>query len=744
MKPLRTLFNVGTIGGLTDGQLLERFSTDRGEGAELAFAALVERHGPMVRRVCGSVLRDSHDAQDAFQATFLVLVQQARRLWVRDSLGPWLHQVAYRTACCARRKVRRRERLAKTVPPPDAESTRIRDGDIEAAVQQEIARLPEAERAPLVLCDLQNQTQDEAARHLGVPVGTIKGRLARGRAKLRERLTRRGFGPESLIAAGPAATGPPLATDAVEAMTRLAVEWTVSGGKITNGAATLARAVLGATSMAAVLKAGAGVVVLLAAVGGAGWLGRNRDAADRPIAQVHAAGVPAAQDGARAKAEDRVSAPLPETHIVRPTTLRITVTERGRAELGNLEDVFNYGEATPIERVVPEGATVKKGDVVIKRDGVRLVSQRNAQEKVVQQSDAAYVAAVRARKLAELALREYVEGTFVQQLAMIEDEIRRADASLARAHARVERIRETVANARGRQPQGAAPGELFAELDLADRLDAAQEAMELSKSAVRAAKFKRKTFTDFTSEKRKLALQSVIDDERSKEREKKAILDEARGVLDEWSKQIELCRVLAPRDGTVAYLDKDGRFALGGEIVVVSIPGRQALFRIVDSKGPVWADVVVSEDHARYLSVGQHVELRVDLYPGMPFEGVVDSFDRKTGNLARIRFLDPPTVIPGEGVELGVVVRELNDVLVVPTGEILLSDRDEKPRVAVMGPDGKPILRVVKLGDSDGRVVVVEEGLEPNDALLLNPLPLLSEEDGQLISPGKRIAISTP
>ena len=77
-RQLRTLFNVGAIRELTDGQLLERFATDRGEAAELAFAVLVERHGPMVLRVCRGVLADPHDAQDAFQATFLVLVKKAR------------------------------------------------------------------------------------------------------------------------------------------------------------------------------------------------------------------------------------------------------------------------------------------------------------------------------------------------------------------------------------------------------------------------------------------------------------------------------------------------------------------------------------------------------------------------------------------------------------------------------------------------------------------------------------------
>jgi HlyD family secretion protein len=110
-RQIRTLFNVGVIGDLTDAQLLDRFTTLDGEPAELAFATLVERHGPMVMRVCLNLLNSPHDAQDAFQATFLVLVQKARSLWVKDSLAPWLHRVARRVASKARAStVRRRER----------------------------------------------------------------------------------------------------------------------------------------------------------------------------------------------------------------------------------------------------------------------------------------------------------------------------------------------------------------------------------------------------------------------------------------------------------------------------------------------------------------------------------------------------------------------------------------------------------------------------------------------------------
>ena len=115
---LGRLFEAGTVAGLGEAQLLERFLA-QGDGA--AFEAILQRHGPMVLGVCRRVLDDPHDVADAFQATFLVLVKKARGLWVRDSLGPWLHQVAFRTASCARSAAARRQRLEQRAAIPAME-----------------------------------------------------------------------------------------------------------------------------------------------------------------------------------------------------------------------------------------------------------------------------------------------------------------------------------------------------------------------------------------------------------------------------------------------------------------------------------------------------------------------------------------------------------------------------------------------------------------------------------------------
>ncbi len=206
-RQLGALFNIGVVREATDGQLLERFVTGSGEAAELAFAALLERHGPMVFRVCRRVLHHEHDAQDAFQATFLVLVRKARSLWVQDSLGPWLHQAAYRAACGARSARSRRLAHERRAAELTTERPAIEDHqDPESVLHEEIERLPERYRRVIVLCDLEGRTYEQVARHLRCPVGTIKSRLARGRDRLRGQLTRRGLAPAiGLLGAGSSA-----------------------------------------------------------------------------------------------------------------------------------------------------------------------------------------------------------------------------------------------------------------------------------------------------------------------------------------------------------------------------------------------------------------------------------------------------------------------------------------------------------------------------------------------------------
>ncbi|WP_250847254.1 RNA polymerase sigma factor [Aquisphaera insulae] len=152
--PIRTLFEAGSAIGVTDGGLLERFRAGPREAAEHAFAALVERHGPMVLRVCRSVLNEPHDAEDAFQATFLLLARRAGSIRKRGSLASWLHGAAARTAGCARAAAARRRRHERAA----AERTELEiahepPDDTAALLQEELDRLPERLRAPILLIE---------------------------------------------------------------------------------------------------------------------------------------------------------------------------------------------------------------------------------------------------------------------------------------------------------------------------------------------------------------------------------------------------------------------------------------------------------------------------------------------------------------------------------------------------------------------------------------------------------------
>jgi RNA polymerase sigma factor (sigma-70 family) len=274
LRQVRRLFEAGAVGGLTDRQLLERFRAGDGEAAEWAFAVLVERHGPMVLRVCRRTLRDTHDAQDAFQATFLVLVRKAGTLRAHDSLGPWLHAVARRVAACARAaEARRRAHERKA-----AEEARLPAGvgscvwdDLGQVLHEEIDRLPGTYRAAVVLCDLEGLTQEQAAQRLGWPAGTVRSRLARGRGRLQARLLRRGLAPSAgalaaLLDAEAATAGVPAAL--VEAACRTAT--LLAAGQVTAGAVSAAALMEGAMRAMLMTRLKLISVALLAISSGAG------------------------------------------------------------------------------------------------------------------------------------------------------------------------------------------------------------------------------------------------------------------------------------------------------------------------------------------------------------------------------------------------------------------------------------------------------------------------------------------
>ncbi len=291
LRPIERLFGQGTLAGLDEGQLLERFVADRDEQA---FAGLVERLGPMVAGVCRRRLADPRDVEDAFQATFLVLIRKAGSIRDPRLIGNWLFGVAARVSTRARAQaVRRKGREGewKDVAGPEQA-----DDTLRAALDEEIARLPEKYRRPLVLCYLEGLTHEEAADRLRCPVGTVRSRMAWARDKLRARLTRVGAAVPSGLAVASEATAmsPPVPQALLEATVRLAsMSPSAVAREVSARVAGLSQGVIRAmtfTSLRSVLILPAALV--LAAGGVAMSQHTGAAPADRGTAPSAAAGVP--------------------------------------------------------------------------------------------------------------------------------------------------------------------------------------------------------------------------------------------------------------------------------------------------------------------------------------------------------------------------------------------------------------------------------------------------------------------
>jgi RNA polymerase sigma factor (sigma-70 family) len=271
LRQLHQVIGPGRLDELSDGQLLERFTVAH---EDAAFAALVRRHGPMVLGVCRRVLHNLHDAEDAFQATFVVLLRRARALDRNGSIANWLYTVAYHAALKARAAAGRRRGERQIVDMPENRSACDAVWrDLQPVLDEELNRLPDKYRTPVVLCYLEGKTNEEAGRLLGWPTGTVKSRLARARELLRKRLSRRGVTLSAGLLGGllvnqASAAVPAVLTDA----TLNTVVSLAAGQSVSTPVAALAEGVLQAMFVSKLKSASAVVLMVAAVLLGAGAL----------------------------------------------------------------------------------------------------------------------------------------------------------------------------------------------------------------------------------------------------------------------------------------------------------------------------------------------------------------------------------------------------------------------------------------------------------------------------------------
>jgi RNA polymerase sigma factor (sigma-70 family) len=316
IRYIRKLAGAGPAGEASDATLLARFIKERDESA---FAAIVDRHGPMVLNICRRMLNDAHEVDDVFQAVFLVLVRKAGSVGKPELLANWLYGVACRTAAKARGQAYRRQARVKEIvdmPATDTTSDHAWQ-ELRPILDEELKTLPDKYRAPLVLCYLQGKTYTEAARILGWAEGTVSGRMARGRELLRAKLTKRGLTLSSATlatllthnAASAMLVPAALATNTVKAALLVAAGNSLAASVISTPVATLTEGVLQAMFLTK-LKIAAAVFLAMGVLGMGGgaftynaWAegkGQDKKEAEKP------------KEKGDAKNDLSVKAPAPE------------------------------------------------------------------------------------------------------------------------------------------------------------------------------------------------------------------------------------------------------------------------------------------------------------------------------------------------------------------------------------------------------------------------------------------------
>ncbi len=363
LRQMEYLFHSGIAGDLSDSELIERFLRRGDSARESAFAALVERHGPMVFRVCQQALKDHHDAQDAMQATFLVLARQAGAIRKRTSVSSWLFGVARRAAGRIRmEEIRRRRfelRSAERSITVISAGKEPADPDPYPELHAEIERLPEKYRVPIVLCYLEGLTHEQAASRLRWPLGTVKIRLSRARERLRVQLEKRGLPYLFVVPARAIEAGrwPALPEQLVSSITQAGCGYAtngVSGGLVSSAVVELTQGVMksmlfGKLKIAAVVLSGLFVIGLGGLV--AAQQATGKDAPGQRRDQVIAAG-----NGS-------------------PAMLQVV----GRTDF-NPDSIVKIRPRfdTLVEKVLVElGQRVKKGDPLVELNSTDLAAAKN-------------------------------------------------------------------------------------------------------------------------------------------------------------------------------------------------------------------------------------------------------------------------------------------------------------------------------------------------------------------------------
>jgi RND family efflux transporter MFP subunit len=697
--------------GPTDGQLLDRYVVQRDEAA---FELLLWRHGTMVLNVCRRVLRDEHDAEDAFQATFLAFVRKARSIVRREAVAGWLYRVAYRVALEARSRVQktaqREKRGAEKLAL--AEGTEAGWDELRPLLDEEVNRLPERLRLPLVLCYLEGKTNEEAARQLGCPAGTIFSRLARGRDLLRRRLARRGLvlsagALTTLLSqnAASAAVSTLLVGPTFKAALAFAAAQTAAGTASTR-VIELAEGVLKAMYLTKI-KTVAALLLILGVLLAGGILSRHAlEAAPQQDANQDKVSKPddATKSGQEVKKGPifvRVTTPQPGG-LERMTTTAGTVRAMGESKL------FASVSGTLKNQTVDIGDRVKRGQVLAEIDAPLLVLEEKQAAVAVRQAKGLLQEAE--SRCQQTRAEVDVAKTVIREK---EASLDGAKASVTFQHQQNERIKRLLQSAAVSQEDVAEKARL---------LESARAQVTAAEAALANAK------ADLKVKESKVAqAEAALETAR-------AGLELAELVQQKAQYSASLARILAPFDGVVTQ-----RNYLPGDTVRTGEQSEPQPLLTVTRIDSVRVVVNVPDREVPFTEVGQPVHLRIDSMSDEPVSGykvsrigVVE--DEKTQTMrVEIDVPNPKGLLrPGMPGQVTIMLgKGRPDALRIPLSAVVFGPEDKEMVYVVR--DNKahrvPVEVRVLIGNeiNNDNQVEVRSGLKSTDRVVIDPKGLTGD-----------------
>jgi RNA polymerase sigma factor (sigma-70 family) len=713
IEHIRRAVVAGDAALIKDGQLLECFVTRR---EEQAFELLLKRHGPMVLGVCKRVLGNYHDAEDAFQATFLVLARKASSIRPREMVGNWLYGVAHKTALRAQSvlaKRRIRERQMNPMPDREAPAPDLWT-DVHRVLDEELSRLGDKYRVPIILCDLEGKSQKEAAQCMGLPEGTFSSRLSRGRTMLAKRLGRRRL---TLSAAALAAmlspkralacVQPGLASSTLKAASAFGARQSVAD-LVSSSVVSLTQGILKVMLLTKLTKATAAFLVVAGlSLAVRAQVPSTTGQAERDIETVSQAVQPAGPAG---KVKDRAHGfddlnPAARFQVVRKLTdpdkefqsadrgdVILSMSARGSLASANNCDIYcqvrsrNRGvfTATTVKSVVEDGALVHKGDILVTLDDSYWQEQHRERSKAYQMARAAISSA-------ELSLER----------VQLQTELRELDYEIA--------LR--VAESKLKKFAGNDPDE-----------------KEILTLEVKKARVSRQLA--------KLEGKSRVGLARRDLESKIAAADLELAQLEDIKDQIKKCTIKAPKDGRVYYyIPERTRANEVAPILAVGEPVRegQKLMQIPDLDNML-ASIRVPEalvtslhEEDKTRRKWQAALIEVDAYPKTVLKGhvkLVDAVaDRSVAGSEKVyrtlvtidRDQNPELPRLLQGMSANVTINEVarkNAVVRVPVKAVVQVGKKHYCYVKV----GKEIVkREVALGVRDHQFVEIKSGVQEAD-----------------------------